>query len=100
MLVPQAVTVRAPAYPPVAPRTTPDLTSHTVPCSLVHRRYLSACCDWHRCLTDLLGCTTVWPLPREPVWRIGLPASCRVWALSSLSWRDRSAAEVPHGDST
>jgi hypothetical protein len=39
--------------------------------AVVHRRYLSVCCDWHRCFTDLLGCTTVCPLPREPVWRIG-----------------------------
>ena len=40
---------------------------------VLHRRYLSACRDWHRCFTDLLGCTTVWTsAPGTPYSSCGL----------------------------
>jgi hypothetical protein len=40
---------------------------------VLHRRYLSARRDWHRCFTDLLGCTTVWTsAPGTPYSSCGL----------------------------
>jgi hypothetical protein len=60
---------------------------------VLHRCYLSACRDWHRCFTNLVGCTRRDRSLNQGPRRIGLPAQCRIWASLSPSWRDRSATK-------